>query len=119
MAGLIQVTSFDAASNADILQGTRLQTVPENGVLTFELQAADNVAANHFVFAIQLPSGNTPVDGALVPGGATAGLAGIMDDRLAVKLRFNIGQGGHCVFSVTETGDTEVFSRVTFQPFKR
>lgn len=116
MAGLIMVTSFDAASNTDILQGTRLQTVPRNGILTFELQASDNVAANNYVFTIQLPNGDTPCNGVLVPAGATAGLAGIIDDRLAVKLRFAIAQGGHCVFSVTETGDTEVFSRVTFQP---
>lgn len=116
MAGLIMVTSFDAATNTDILQGTRLQTVPRNGILTFELQAADNVAANHYTFSIQLPNGDTPCNGTLVPGGATAGLAGQIDDRLAVKLRFKIAQGGHCVFSVTETGDTEVFTRVTFQP---
>lgn len=116
MAGLIMVTSFDAASNTDILQGTRLQTVPRNGILTFELQAADNVAANNYSFSIQLPNGDTPANGVLVPGGATAGLAGIIDDRLAVKLRFRIAQGGHCVFSIVEVGDTECFSRVTFQP---
>lgn len=110
------VTSFDAASNTDILQGTRLQTVPSNGFLSFELQAADNVAANHYTVAIQLPQGLTPLDGVLVPGGATAGLAGIIDDRLALKVRFRIGQGGHCVFSITETGDTECFSRVVFTP---
>jgi len=116
MAGMIIVTSFDAASNTDILQGTRLQTVPKNGILVFEIQAADNVAANNYVFTIQLPNGDTPANAVLVPAGATAGLAGIIDDRLAMKLRFRIGQGGHCVFSVTETGDTEVFSRITFLP---
>ncbi len=113
---MIMVTSFDAASNTDILQGTRLQTVPSNGILTFEIQAADNVAANHYTATIQLPKGGTPIDGVLVPGGATAGLAGIIDDRLALKLRFRIEQGGHCVFAITETGDTECFSRVTFTP---
>ncbi len=116
MAGMIMVTSFDAATNTDILQGTRLQTVPANGILSFEIQAADNVAANSYAVAIQLPNGDTPLNGVLAPGGATAGLAGVIDDRLALKLRFKIGQGGHCVFSVTETGDTEVFSRVTFTP---
>lgn len=113
---LIMVTDFSAASNADILQGTRLQTVPRNGILTFEIQAADNVAANNFVFSIQLPNGDTPCNAVLVPGGATAGLAGIIDDRLAMKLRFRISQGGHCVYSITETGDTECFSRITFTP---
>ena len=37
--GPIILSSVEAASNADILQGTRLQTVPAGGVLTFELQA--------------------------------------------------------------------------------
>lgn len=113
---IIVVTSFDAATNTDILQGTRLQTVPENGILSFEIQAADSVAANSYAATIQLPNGNTPCNAVQVPGGATAGLAGILDDRLAMKLRFKIEQGGHCVYSVTETGDTEVFSRVVFTP---
>jgi transposase InsO family protein len=73
MSGLIMVTSFDAATNTDILQGTRLQTGPRNGILTFEIQAADNVAANSFAFSIQLPNGDTPCNAVLVPGGATAG----------------------------------------------
>lgn len=116
MAGLIIITSFDAASNTDILQGTRLQTVPKNGILTFEIQASDNVAANSFAFTIQLPNGDTPANAVLVPAGATAGLAGIIDDRLAMKLRFRIGQGGHCVYSVVLTGAAECFSRITFTP---
>lgn len=113
---IIMVTSFDAATNTDILQGTRLQTVPSNGILSFELQASDNDATNRYAVTISLPNGDTPLDGVLVPQGATAGLAGMIDDRLALKVRFRIDQGGHCVFSVTETGDAEVFSRVVFTP---
>ncbi len=111
----ITVTSFDAASNTDILQGGRLQNVPSNGVLTFEIQAADNVAANNFTFSIQLPSGATPCNGVLAPGSSTAGLAGLLDSRLSYKASFRVAQGGHCVYSCVETGDTELFSRVTFQ----
>lgn len=113
---IIMVTSFDAATNTDILQGTRLQTVPSNGILTFELQASDNDATDRYATSIELPNGDTPLNGVIVPMGATAGLAGMIDDRLALKLRFRINQGGHCVFSVTETGDAEVFSRVVFFP---
>jgi len=114
--GPIILSGQEAASNTDILQGTRLQTVPARGVLSFELQAADNVAANNYVVSIQMPNGDTPMNGTLIPGTATAGLAGIIDDRLALKVRFRINQGGHCVFSTVETGDTELTWRVTYTP---
>jgi len=111
----IIVTGFEAATNADVLQGTRLQTVPSNGILAFEVQAADNVAANNYSMSIELPDGSTPANGVLVPGSLTAGLAGIIDSRVAFRAAFGVGQGGHCVFSLTETGDTEVFWRVVFK----
>lgn len=110
----ITVTGFEAATAADVLQATRLQTVPTNGILLVEMQAADNVAANSYAASIQLPDGSTPFTGMLVPGGATAGLAGNIDARLAYRGSFQIRQGGHCVLDFTETGDTEVFWRVTF-----
>lgn len=116
MPGTIIIGGFEAASNADILQGTRLQSAPQNGWLFFEMQAADNVAANNYTASIQLPGGDTPMNGTPIPGGTSAGVAGILDDRLALRARFRIRQGGHCVFSVTETGDTEATWRVTFQP---
>lgn len=116
MSGVIVLSAQEAASNTDILQGTRLQTVPRNGVLSFELAASDNVAANNYVVSIQLPDGSTPLNATLVPGGATAGLAGVIDDRLSLKARFRIGQGGHCVFSCVETGDAELTWRVTYTP---
>lgn len=116
MSGLICLSGQEAASNADILQGTRLQTVPRNGILMFELQASDNVAANNYTVSIQLPNGDTPLNATRVPGGAATGLAGVIDDREALRLKFRVAQGGHCVFSTTETGDTELTWRVTFTP---
>lgn len=113
---IIMVTTFLATSSTDVLQGTRLQTVPKNGILSFEIQASDNDATNNFSTSIQLPNGDTPLNGVLVPMGATAGLAGMLDDRLCLKVRFKIQQGGHCVFSLTEAGDAEVFARVVFTP---
>jgi len=111
----ITVTGFEAATIADVLQGTRLQTVPRNGILAVEFQAADNVAANHFLASIQLPSGQTPFTNMLAPGGRTAGLAGNIDSDMAYRATFMIAQGGHCVLGFTETGDTELFWRVTFK----
>lgn len=117
MAGIIIVSGQETATNTDILQGTRLQNVPSNGVLTFEMQAADNVAANNYAASVQLPSGATPLNGVRVPGGLTAGLAGILDERVNLTASFQVAQGGHSVFSVVEVGDTEFDWRVTFTPF--
>jgi len=117
MAGIIVIGGQETATNTDILQGTRLQTVPKNGFLLFELAASDNNATDNYTASIQLPNGDTPLNVVPVPqGSATAGVAGILDDRLALRLRFRIGQGGHCVFSCIETNDSEMTWRVTFTP---
>lgn len=116
MAGPITVTGFEAATNGDMLQGTRLQTVPSNGVLTFEMQAADGVAANSYSVSIQLPNGDTPMNGVQIPCGAVAGLAGILNSFEYLRASYPIGQGGHCSFSCVEVGDTEMVWRVTFTP---
>lgn len=114
---MIMIAGLEVGSASDILQGTRLQTVPANGILEFELQAADAVAANNYTVSIQLPDGSTPLNGVVIPGNSgTAGVAGIINERDALKLRFRIKQGGHCVFACTETGDTELAWRVTFKP---
>lgn len=112
---VIIVTGFLGATGLDVLQGTRLQSVPKNGVLGFEIQAADNVAANHFLATIQLPDGSNPLSGMLVPSGQVAGVAGDLDTRLAFMATFKVTQGGHCVLDLTEVGDTEVFYRVTYK----
>lgn len=59
MAGNIIVAGTEVGTNTDILQGTRLQSAPAGGTMTFELQAADNVAANNYTVSIQMP-GATP-----------------------------------------------------------
>lgn len=116
MAGVIVVSALVAATTADILQGTRLQSAPSNGTVTFQMQAADAVAANSYTATIQLPSGDTPMNGVLVPGGEIAGLAGVLDDRHMLAITVPVAQGGHIVFTVTETGDTELIYRVIFRP---
>lgn len=103
-----------AATNTDILQGTRLQTVPAGGLLTFEMQASDNDATNNFTASIQLPGGSTPLDAVRVPCGAVAGLAGVLNNNEKLQATFPVAQGGHTVFSCTETGDTEMTWRVTY-----
>ena len=117
MPGIIILQGQEAATNTDILQGTRLQNAPARGTMTFELAASDNNATNRFTATIQLPNGDTPLNAVQVPQGTgTAGVAGVLDDRLALIASFPVQQGGHVVFSCTETGDTELTWRVTFTP---
>lgn len=116
MANPIIVSDQEIATNADILQGTRLQTVPAGGFLTFEMQASDSDATNNYVVSVQMPGGDTPMNAVRVPCGNSTGLAGVIDERTNLTASFAISQGGHCVFSVTETGDAEFSWRVTYSP---
>ena len=116
MRNPIILSGQESADNSDILQGTRLQTVPANGVMTFELQASDNDATNNFTASVQLPGGDTPMNATRIPCGNTGGLAGVIDERTNLTASFLIRQGGHVVFSVDETGDAELSWRVTYTP---
>lgn len=116
MAGPIILSGQEAADNTDILQGTRLQTVPRGGFLTFELQASDNDATNNYTVSVQMPGGDTPMNATRVPAGNTSGLAGVIDDRTCLTATFPVTQGGHTVFSCDETGDAELTWRVTYTP---
>jgi hypothetical protein len=113
--GPIILSSIEAASNSDILQGTRLQTVPAGGVLTFELQSDYNSASNNFTVSVQMPNGDTPMNNTRVPGTSASGV-GIIDERQNLTVSFPIMQGGHCVFSCTETGSSVLAWRVTYTP---
>ena len=113
--GPIILSSIESASNSDILQGTRLQTVPAGGVLTFELQSQDNDATNNFTVSVQMPNGDTPMNNTRVPGTSVAD-TGIIDERQNLTVSFPIMQGGHWVFSCTETGTTVLAWRVTYTP---
>ncbi len=116
MAGVIILSGQEVASNTDILQGTRLQSLPSPGTLTFEMQASDSDATNNYTVSIQMPSGDTPMNGTRVPCGNSTGLAGVIDERTNLTASFASPQGGHCVFSTVETGDSELSWRVTFTP---
>ena len=116
MAGPIILSGQEAADNTDILQGTRLQTVPSGGFLTFEMQASDSDATNFYTVSVQMPGGDTPMNATRIPCGNSTGLAGVLDDRTDLQATFPIRQGGHCVFSCDETGDAELTWRVTYTP---
>jgi len=113
--GPIIISSIESATNADILQGTRLQTVPAGGVLTFELQAENNTATSFCAVSVQMPNGDTPLNSVRVPG-CNPALEGVIDERQNLTVSFPIMQGGHCVFSTTETGTSVLTWRVTYTP---
>lgn len=113
MRGIIVESALELATNTDILQGTRLQTVPSNGILSFELSSDLNTAAANYVSSIQLPDGQTPMTNVLVPA---SGVVGGLDDRNKLAAAFAIGQGGHPVFSIVETGTAILIWRVVFTP---
>ena len=113
--GPIILSSVESATNADILQGTRLQTVPAGGVLTFELQAKDNNATNNFTVSVQMPNGDTPLNSVRIPA-CNPSDEGVIDERQNLTVSFPINQGGHCVFSASETGSSAFAWRVTYTP---
>lgn len=113
MAGPIVLSSTEIATNADILQGTRLQTVPMGGYLTFELQSSVNDATNNFAVSVQMPNGDTPLNDVNVSAGVTTGA---LNNNDKMQITLPVAQGGHTVFSCTETGTAQLTWRVTYTP---
>jgi hypothetical protein len=113
MAGPIVLSDLEGASNADILQGTRLQTVPQGGYLTFELQATTNSSTAGFTVSIQMPNGDTPLNDVRVTAGVTSGG---LNNNDKMQITLPVAQGGHTVFSCNATGAGNLTWRVTYTP---
>lgn len=116
MRGIIVESGTLNATNSDILTASRLQTAPSNGTLLFQVQAADNVAANNFKIDLQMPDSDVPFIMQNVPCGRTAGAGGQLADDYMLQYATDVKIGGRVVFALTETGDTECEYRVTFTP---
>lgn len=117
MRGTIFESGFIAASDADLLTATRLQTAPGDGILTFQVQASDNDLTNNYKIDIQMPDSDVPMVAVDVPCGQTTGFA-YLDDRTALQYSTPIKQGGRVVFGLTETGDAECVWRCVFTPVR-
>jgi len=113
MAGVIVLSDVEIGSNADILQGTRLQTVPSGGFLTFELQSNVNASGDFMEVSIQMPNGDTPMNSVRVPEGASDYA---LNNNDKTQITLPIQQGGHTVFSCTETGTSQLIWRVSYTP---
>lgn len=112
---MIYETATIVATDADILNGTRLNAIPYNGKLTFQFQANVNTAAAKYSLTIQLPNGDVPVDNQDVPGTNPA-LDGVLDERQLLMFSFVATQGGHFNISLTETGTAICTWRAVLRP---
>ncbi len=104
---MIYLGATITATDADILNNTRLSSVPySGGMLTILAMANLNNATNNFVMTIQLPDGSVPVDGQPVLAGqeVEGALGGQLDSRLMMQFTFPAPQGGHFTIAFTETG---------------
>lgn len=112
---MIYETNVITATDADILSGTRLNSIPYNGSLTLDFLADLSNATNRYTVTIQLPNGDVPVDGQHVPG-ANPSLGGVLDERQLLRFTFRATQGGHYTISLTETGAAIATWRAVLKP---
>lgn len=112
---MIYETDVIVATASDILNGTRLNSIPYNGVLTLDFLADLSNATNHYNVTIQLPNGDVPVDGQQVLGSNPA-LGGVLDERQLMRYSFRAPQGGHFTVSLTETGAAICTWRAVLKP---
>lgn len=115
---MIYLTGFEAATNADILNNTRLTSLPYGGYLTIQALANLNNATNGYTVTIQLPDGSVPVDTQRVSAGqeVEGALGGQLDSRLLDQWTFPATIGGHFTISFTESGTAVMTWRVVLRP---
>jgi len=104
---MIYLGATIVASDADILNNTRLSSIPySGGILTVLAMANLNNATNGYTMTIQLPDGSVPVDAQPVLAGqeVEGALGGQLDSRLMMQFSFPAPQGGHFTIAFTETG---------------
>jgi len=103
------------ATDADILNGTRLNSIPYNGILTFDVLADLNDATNNFTVTIQEPEGDVPIDAQPVPG-SNPSLGGVLDERQLFRFSMPVARGGHVNIALTETGAAICMWRAVLRP---
>lgn len=112
---MIYETAVIVATDTDVLNGTRLNAIPYNGMIMFEFSADLANATNRWTLTLQLPNGDVPVDSQTVPG-ANPSLGGVLDERTLLRMSFRATQGGHFTVSLTETGTAIATWRAVLTP---
>ena len=115
---MIYLTGVEAATNTDILNNTRLSSIPYVGLLTIQCLANLNNSTNRYAVTIQLPDGSVPVDSQFVSAGeeVEGALGGQLNQKYLDMWSFPSGLGGHFTISFTETGTAIVTWRVVLSP---
>lgn len=112
---MIYESAVIAATDTDVLNGTRLNAIPYNGTLTLDFLSNLADASNSWALTIQLPNGDVPVDAQIVPGNNPS-LGGVLDERQLMRFTFRATIGGHFTVSLTETGTAICIWRAVLSP---
>ncbi len=116
---MIYLTGIETASSTDLLNNTRLSSIPySGGGLIIQMQANLANAINQFTCTIQLPDGSVPVDTQVVPCGQPVEevLGGVLQNQYLTEWAFRAPQGGHFTIAVTETGAAILTWRIVLSP---
>jgi len=114
---MIYLTFNLVGTNADLLDSTRLSSIPYGGTLVIQAQSNLGNATNNYAITIQLPDGSVPVDAQQVSAGQEGdALGGQLDSRYLDQWSFPASQGGHFTISLTETGTAIATARVVLRP---
>jgi len=116
---LIYLGRTIVASDSDILNNTRLSSIPySGGALTLLCLANLNNATNNYKVTVQLPDGSVPIDSQDVVGGqeVEGALGGQLDSRLMMQFSWPAPQGGHFTIAFTETGAAVLTWAVVLRP---
>lgn len=113
---MIYLRAVEVATVVDLLDGTRLSSIPRGGSIVIQAQANLANATNRFHITIQLPGGEVPVDNQIVAAGQEGdALGGQLDSRYLDQWTYPASQGGHFTISLTMSGTAIVTWRVVFR----
>lgn len=114
---MIYLRGILTATNSDVLNNTRLSSIPRPGQLILEVQCNLANATNGFLLTVQLPDGDVPVDSQQIAAGQEGdALGGQLDERYLDRFAFPASQGGHFTISLTEVGTAICTFRVVLRP---
>lgn len=116
---MIYLTGIESASVTDLLNATRLSSIPyAGGMLTCQFQTNLATASNQFTVTIQLPGGEVPVDTQVIPCGQPVEevLGGVLNNQYLTEFAFSAGVGSHFTIALTETGAAIVTWRIVLSP---